>query len=65
MTEYELKSVGQAVDHVLGTAAPGLAWPTKQAIRNTVLLRLRHQFNVPAPPLQVPDSSSPSDTEPK
>lgn len=49
MNEYELDAVKKAVDHVLERGAPGLAWPTKQAIRNNVILRLRHQFNLPAP----------------
>lgn len=48
MTEYELECVGEAVERQLVLGAPGISQVTRQSIVSRTLLRLRHQFNVPA-----------------
>lgn len=53
MTEHELDAVKKAVEQSLRVGAPGVSDVTRYAIANVVIRRLRHQFNVPAPPLPV------------
>lgn len=52
MTEYELEAVGKAVERSLVLGAPGISQVTRGTIRSRVILRLRHEFNVPAPTLK-------------
>lgn len=51
MTEYELHCARQAFERAIEVGAPGLSEITRKAIAANASIKLRHQFNVPAPPL--------------
>lgn len=52
MTQHELAAVGKAMDRALEVGAPKISETTRKAIVSVALVRLGHQFNVPAPALK-------------
>ena len=53
MTDYEIEAARKAFDHVLSVGAPGLSADMRTVLTTNAVIRLRHQFNVPATPLAV------------
>lgn len=49
MTQYELAAVAKAMERALETGAPRISELMRQAIIHVAVVRLQHQFNVPAP----------------
>lgn len=52
MTEYEIQKTQQAILRALEVGAPNLSEIMRQAIADNAILRLRHEFNVPAQKLE-------------
>ena len=52
MTEYELNAARGAFLRALEVGAPGIGQVAREAIANNAAIKLRHQFNVPAPELR-------------
>lgn len=54
MTEYELEIVQRAFDKSMTIGAPGISQTVRRAVIITATTRIRHQLNLPAPPLSTP-----------
>lgn len=55
MTEYELAVVRTAIEREVALGAPRVAGVIRNAISCSIILRLRHELNLPAPPLKLPE----------
>ena len=58
MTEYELGVVRQAFERALVVGAVGLSVTMREVIVMNALNRLRHQLNLPRPPLTSAERTS-------
>lgn len=55
MTEYELGMVRKAIERMMASGAPGISEVMRKAIAGSIIIRLRHELNLPPPALKLPE----------